>query len=187
MLRTSRQSIAVDLPALDEALLHAKRMSCRRCGRTGMVIGHGFLMGYAEHGSERVVRGRRFVCSKRFRRSGCGRTFSVRIATVIAGFSVRTCTLSRMLLAVVSGICRKAAWERQGPRGLCLRSGYRLWRALLAAQSHLRTTLCARCPPPSCSDRRPLVQLLDHLRCVLGSTQCVLASFQHTFQRHLFG
>jgi hypothetical protein len=141
-------------------------------------------MGYAEAGSERVVRGRRLLCSNRRRRTGCGRTWSVRIASVIAGFCVRTAALSHLLSAVVRGASLKAAWTTRPP-GLSMRSGYRLWRRLRAAQSHLRTVLCSACPPPPCSDARPLAQLLMHLQHALGTASCVFASFQLTFQRHL--
>jgi hypothetical protein len=151
-----------------------------------MVVGHGLLVGYAEHGNEHVVRGRRLLCSRRFRRSGCGRTFSVRLASVLAGFVVRSRTLSRLLESVVGGLCRKAAWE-QAASGLTLRSGYRLWARLLAVQSHVRTLLCGMRPPPASSDVRPVAQMLAHLRQVIGHASCVLAGFQLAFQRSLFG
>ena len=172
---------------LDELLLGARTMPCPHCHRTGMVVGHGLLFGYAEHGSELVVRGRRFLCSRRFRRSGCGRTFCVRLATVVAGFSVRTHALSRTLLAVVEGLCLKAAWERISS-GLSLRSGYRLWRRLLDSQSHVRTRLCSRGPPPACSDSRPLAALIAHLQHAFGKEcPCLCAEFQLELQSHLFG
>jgi hypothetical protein len=184
---TRRHRFVRDQRELDEVLASARQMICPHCHRVGMLIGHGLLMGYAEHSSDRVVRGRRFLCSKRFCRSGCGRTFSMRIASVIANFTVRTCTLSRMLLAVVGGLCLKAAWERNVSSGLALRSGYRLWRRLQLAQSHLRSALCTLGPPPSCSHSQPLAQLAVHLQQTLGSTDCLFAAFQLTLQRPLFG
>jgi hypothetical protein len=171
---------------LDTVLAEAKQISCPHCRRIGMVVGHGLLRGYTEHGSDRVVRGRRLLCSRRYRRSGCGRTFAVVVASVLAGFTARTGTISRFLESVVGGLCRKAAWE-QVSSGLTLRSGYRLWRCLLAAQSNIRTALCGLAPPPVLSDPRPVAQLLAHLRQVFGATACLLASFQLVFQRCLLG
>ena len=171
---------------LAEVLHHAKQHGCPHCRRTGTLIGHGLLFGYAEHGSERVLRGRRLLCSKRHRRPGCGRTWSVRLTSVIAGFSVRTAALSHLLSAVVQGIGRKATWTAQAP-GLSTRSGYRLWRRLCAAQSHIRTALCSLCPTPPSKDPRPIAQLLAHLEHALGTAHCVLASFQLTFQRSVLG
>jgi hypothetical protein len=175
-----------DRQALDETLAEAKQISCPHCHRTGMLVGHGLLMGYAERSSDREVRGRRLLCSGRLRRSGCGRTFSVLIATVIAGFAVRTRILSRLLEAVVGGSCRKAAWEQIGT-GLSLRSGYRLWARLMGAQSRVRTMLCAIGPPPAIIDARPVAQMLAHLRHALAPSECVLGSLQLALQRDVFG
>ncbi len=180
-----------DPQALDELLARAKQTACPRCHRTGMLVGHGFLTGYAEHGNEREVRGRRLLCSARFRRSGCGRTFAVLLATVVAGFTVRTPTISALLEAVVAGLSRKAAWERAqassgAAPGLSLRSGYRLWARLRAAQSRIRTALCHRAPPPATADARPIAQMLAHLRATFAAVDCLLAAFQLALQRGVF-
>jgi hypothetical protein len=187
MADNQRRRFVQDRWELDGALAEAKQISCPHCHRAGMVVGHGVLMGYAEHGGERVVRGRRLLCSRRYRRSGCGRTFVVLLATVLAGFVVRTGTLSRLLESVAGGMCRKVAWEGGGTPGLTLRSGYRLWARLLGAQSRIRTALANVGPPPVSTDPRPIAQMLAHLRQVLGATGCVFAAFQFLFQRDLFG
>lgn len=181
-----------DRQALDELLTRANQIACPQCCRAGTLVGHGLLVGYGEAGSAHEVRGRRFLCSARFRRSGCGRTFSVLIASVVAGFTVRTSTLSAFLDAVVGGITRKAAWERvqnaasELPR-LSLRTGYRLWDRLVAAQMSIRTALCGLAAPPATTDERPIAQTLAHLGHVLAPTSCVLAAFQLTLQRAVFG
>lgn len=157
-----------------------------------MLVGHGFLTGYAERGGDREVRGRRLLCSARFRRSGCGRTFSVLIATVVAGFTVRTPTISALLDGVVGGLNRNAAWARvQTPTGsapgLSLRSGYRLWARLVATQSRVRTALARLTPPPPTTDARPIAQVLSHLHHAFVGAGCVLAAFQLAFQCGVFG
>jgi hypothetical protein len=172
--------------ALDDVLRDAKQQRCPRCRRSGTLIGHGLVRGYAEHGSERVVRGRRLLCSRRGRRSGCGRTLCVRISSVLAGFCARTWTLSRLLIAVVTGLCIKAAWSTRCACSLSLRSSYRLWKRFAAAQTQLRTVLCTASPPPDCEHAQPLAQLLVHLQHILGLDECVLARFQLVFQQPVF-
>lgn len=175
-----------DLHALDEARAQAKLTACPHCGRVGTLIGHGKLVGYEERSSARVVRGQRLFCSNRRRRPGCGHTLSVLLSTTIKHFIARTPTLSRMLERVAMGSSPKAAWEHDAI-GAPLRTGHRLWRRLALAQSHLRSTLSERCSAPACDDANPLVQTLAHLRAAIGKTDCVLASFQVTFQRCVFG
>lgn len=181
-----------DRLTLDEVLARAKQTECPRCHRAGMLVGHGLLTGYAEHGDQREIRGRRFLCSSRFRRSGCGRTFSILIATVVSGFTVRTPTISGLLEAVVGGLTRRAAWQRcqasagDAP-GLSLRSGYRIWDRLIAAQSRIRTALSGMTPPPTIADPHPIAQMLAHIRHAISGVGCVFAGFQLAFQRGVFG
>jgi hypothetical protein len=180
-----------DRHALDQLLARIKQMACPRCHRTGMLVGHGLLTGYGERGNDREIRGRRWLCSARFRRMGCGRTSSVLIATVVARFTVRTPAISALLEAIVGGLSPKAAWERTqacagSAPGLSLRSGYRLWSHLLAAQSRIRTALCALAPPPTTNDARPVAQMLAHLRHTFTGAECLFARFQLALQTGVF-
>jgi hypothetical protein len=170
-----------DLRALD-----AKVLACPHCGLYGTLNAHGWLSGYAEIGSARIVRGRRLYCSRRFRRPGCGRTLSVLFGNMLAGFTVTTRTLARFVFAVVAGACRKAAWERAAGAGLSLRSGYRLWERLDRAQAALRTRLCRISAPPPTHSVLPMAQLITHLSAIFGSAEHALSRFQRHFQVSLF-
>lgn len=169
---------------LDECLRTAKLRQCPHCKRTGTLIGHGFLRGYAEHGSERVIRGRRLFCSDRFRQSGCGRTVAILLDTVLRAFSIRPRTLFEFAAAVVSGTSRRAAWHRVAA-GCSLSRGYRLWQRLLGAQSALRTRLLSVCSPPLSKAPEPLAQLLEHFRVALGPCECPFCAFQSQLQSPL--
>jgi hypothetical protein len=175
-----------DRRELDDVLSRAKLLECPRCGRAGTLIGHGYVRGYAEHTNDRVIRGRRLLCSRRHRRSGCGHTRSVYVASIIRDFVVGSHTLSRMWQGIVDGCCPKIAWERSRP-DLCLRSAYRLWKRLLAAQSHIRTATATFCAPPASDDVRPFAQLFEHLNLLTEpAVDCVIARFQLATQKHLF-
>jgi hypothetical protein len=165
--------------------LDPKALACPRCGLYGTLNAHGWLSGYAEIGSARVLRGRRLYCSDRFRRPGCGRTFSVLLSRMIAGFTATTETLARFVRAVVAGTCRKAAWERVARAGLVPRSGYRLWRRLDRAQSTLRSRLSRLCPPPDTRSALPMAQLVAHLDVALGPADDVFARLQSRLQTSL--
>lgn len=169
---------------LDQFRLELKLLQCPHCKRVGCLITHGFLLGYADDSSDVVVRGRRFYCSKRFQKLGCGRTFSVVFANVLVGFVVRTDTLWRFLLAVLNRYSRKAAWEQAAPR-FSMTSGYRLWKRLARSQFRIRTLCLGKRAPPQTVACEPLLQLIEHLR-ALFPTADALAEFQKHFQTSLF-
>jgi hypothetical protein len=173
-------------PVPPPAQLGIQLWACPHCGRMGTLIGHGYLRGYAEQGQDVIVRGRRVFCSDRHRRPGCGRTFSLLIATLLAGFLVTTLTLFRFVEQVLAGLTRRTAWHAAAQGALSSSSGYRLWRRLDREQSHLRARLCREATPLSCAHREPVAELVAHLQAVLAGATCPFAAFQGRFQEDLF-
>jgi len=164
--------------------LTLKWRRCPNCSRTGSLIGHGFLRGYCATGQKRVVRGRRFFCSDRFRKVGCGRTFSVLLSDMLRGFVVTATILWRLLAQIENGQSPNAAWRAVGEE-FSVESGHRLLRHLKRSQSRLRTVLCRVRPPPRCASTNPLMQLTAHFRETFPLSSCPLASFQNHFQEPL--
>ncbi len=74
----------------------SKLLACPHCRRIGWLIGHGFLRGYASNGRDQRLRGRRFFCSNRNRRRGCGRTCSVLLSIFLFRRTVRALHLWRL-------------------------------------------------------------------------------------------
>jgi hypothetical protein len=184
---------------LSAVLDGCKLVACPHCRRTGFLIGHGLLRGYAERSSDVVVRGRRVFCSNRGRRAGCGRTFCIALTSVLPGFLVRTLTLWRFIIVVLRGCTRRAGWLVVAGGALSLSSGYRLWQRFVAVQTTLRVRLCREVSAPASTARDPLAQLLAHLDLVVAAetaTQCAwsqgadrqdpFSAFQQRFQRGLF-
>ena len=167
---------------LDASLLNAKLLLCPHCKRSGTFIGHGFLRGYAEHGSERVIRGRRLFCSDRFLRQGCGRTVAILLDCVMPRFNVRAATLFAFAKAVVEGTSRRAAWLGAAVSAASLSSGYRLWGRLLGAQCYLRTKLTSLGSPPASAMTEPLAQLLEHFASALAICNGPFEQFQSQLQ-----
>lgn len=157
-----------DAAELHRVLDVAKGYACQHCGRGGTFNGHGLLRGYSEAGAAGQVRGRRLLCSRRGRRPGCGRTWSILLAERMRGFIVTTKTLVLFAMAVVGGASRKAAWEQCVGGAMSLRSGYRLWVRLHRAQAALRAPLWRVSPPPPSESRHPLEQFLAHVHVATG-------------------
>lgn len=155
----------VDFQSLSE---HTKVCACRHCGRVGTLIGHGFLRGYAEQSSTRIARAKRFFCSNRGRRRGCGRTDSSFIADFVPLFTITTLTMwslfSRMSKAHSVVSTSQAA---QFP--LCSRSAYRIANRLKCASLHWRSWLAELGTSLSSTASRPLAQLHDQLLAALGA------------------
>lgn len=136
----------IELAALSR---QTKTWACPHCQQTGQVNRHGWLRGLAAAGpGKTAVRGRRFFCSNRGRRRGCGRTFSVRFATVLAGATVRTGTLWRFLVARFGGASVLGAWTQAGS-GFSLEATYRWWRRWRRGENPMRTRLWRGREPPS--------------------------------------
>ena len=142
----------------DEAALarlgdEARQWRCPHCGRRSTLNAHGRLRGGAENlPGKDALRGRRFFCSNRGRRPGCGRTCSVHLSQMLRGASVRIGALWRFCRARLAGLGVLAAWE-QARTGFSIESAYRWWRRWQQAASTLRTHLWrGREPPGSLAD-----------------------------------
>jgi len=167
----------------DEAALarlgdQAKRWACPHCRRQGTLNAHGALRGVAEAAPGKDARrGRRFFCSDRGRRPGCGRTCSVLLAQMLRGASVRTGSLWRLCRARLAGLGSLAAWE-QARTGFSLESAHRWWRRWRQAGPALRTHLWRGREPPD--------SLAEALTALYGEAD-PLAGFQVRTQRAWFG
>ncbi len=139
---------AKDEDQLEELSRHAKAWACPYCRRFGTFNRHGALRGLSEDGpGKEALRGRRFFCSNRFQRNGCGRTFSILLSTMIAGASVRTRILWRFYLGKLSGSSVAAAWE--GLRSaFSLEAAHGWWRRWRKGQFALREILSRGRGPP---------------------------------------
>jgi len=165
-----------------------KQTPCPHCMTVGTLNRHGVLFGFDDSSPQRkTLRARRIFCSNRHRRPGCGRTFSVWIASKLRRSSLTSGTLWRFLqLAVGAGI---AAAIRGGHCQRSDRTWQRIWKRFDLAQSRIRTALLSRGPPPigsHASARRPAAaQVLAHLHAAFNQVACPIAAFQQATQSFL--
>ena len=167
---------AKDEVEVSELGRQAKQWTCPHCGRHGTLNAHGALRGNAEDACGKdALRGRRFFCSNRERRPGCGRTFSILLATIIAGASVRSGCLWRFIRGRFETGSVLSAWE--GLRSVfSVEAAYRWWRRWQRGQFELRALLCRTRDPP------PEGTLPGHLAAVYGADDPI-AAFQLAEQR----
>jgi hypothetical protein len=152
-----------------------KLTRCPHCHVVGALIRHGFLYGYshAQPGPP-TRRGRRFLCSNRHRRPGCGRTFSICPPDTLRRLSLGTAALWRFLQAAVAGTLAAATAAITD----CCRSD-RTWHRFRLGQSRLRTALANRCAPPALpACHCPAAHVLAHLQTAFPEAGCPIAAFQ---------
>ena len=162
-----------------------KQTACPHCNTVGMLIRHGTLSGFDDRTPQRrAIRARRVFCSNRYRRRGCGRTFSVRLAHTIRRLSLSTRTLWTFLRRAVVGTIAAAVRDANCPRSE--RTLQRIWKRFDRGQSAIRTALLSRGPPPELpadSARRPAAaQVLAHLRATFPHDDCPIAAFQRAMR-----
>jgi hypothetical protein len=158
-----------------------KLVACPHCRRVGMLVRHGYLRGYDDTSPRRkTVRARRVFCSNRHRRTGCGRTFSVWMASKIRRLSLTSWSLLVFLQRAAAGSLAAAIRETNASRSD--RTLRRIWKRFDRGQSRLRTALHGRAPPPeslSPPARRPdAAQVLAHLHAAFPDVDCPIAAFQ---------
>ena len=187
MARVDGVRFATDEAELEKLGERAKLRRCPHCHQLGAMNSHGFLRGYSLLGSSSMIRGRRFFCSNRGRKSGCGRTVSVLLKMMIANFMVTTALLASFVSRVLRGDSRRASWLAASAGVFSERSGYRLWHRLCRAVPHLRTQLVRCLPPPTSQATEPIGHVVEHIRvCAPDANEDVFAAFQKHFQCGVF-
>jgi hypothetical protein len=169
---------------LQEFYHRLKLYPCPHCKATGYLILHGFLYGYPESpSSELIVRGRRFFCSNKHRRKGCGRTFSILEAVFIARFNIQSKTLWMFLVNLLGGMNIHEAFTNSA-RFLSPSSAYRIRKRFILHQSSLRTSLFQNLPLSktySCQTK-PEFHTIELLRSIFPLPSCPVTEFQTSFQ-----
>jgi hypothetical protein len=166
---------AQDEAQLDALGRQAKAWVCPHCGEAGTVNRHGSLRGCGEgQAGKQAERGRRFFCSNRGQRDGCGRTFSILLSQMIGGATVRSRELWRFYRAKFSGQSALAAWASLRS-GFSVEAAYGWWRRWSRGQCALRAWLCRGRAPPVGS-------VADALAAVFGADDPI-AGFQASAQR----
>lgn len=156
---------------------------CPHCNLSGFLILHGYLYGYSEYSnSQLITRGRRFFCSNRNNKSGCGKTFSVLTAGLLPKFIIGAQSLWRFFVNIKYGLSLACAFRRSGCK-MSQSSVYRLFKKFAINQARIRSFLTRINDPPAADHvKSPLIQTILHLNHVFASSACPITEFQHRFQ-----
>ena len=161
-----------------------KRRRCPHCAQTGFLICHGYLRGYGLEAMP-AVRGYRFFCSNRWRKRGCGRTFTVLLAHVLPRRHTPAPRLFSFLLLMLSCAGVRQAWTRMRA-GPSLSTLYRLWRAVAGQTMEIRRRLTQLVPPPDGDAMADNTRwTIRHIQRAFAGLHCPVSSYQHRFQRPL--
>lgn len=149
----------------------------------GALILHGILYGQILLEVEtKQKKGHRIFCSNRNRRQGCGKTFPLRMATVIRSTSIKTQQLRTFLQNLCSGTPIIHALEIE-PCYYSTSSRYRLYHKFKRRQPAIRTKLSELSRPPTIHEsKNPLLETFEHLKAAFKDAPCCIAAFQNHFQ-----
>ena len=173
---------------LNQFYCRLKNIRCPHCRKIGYLILHGFLYGYCEKSYHaRIKRGRRFFCSNRNRRKGCGRTFSILNARYIKGYSITSKSLSHFLSNIARGLTK--------PKALSLlyttftrSSAYRLYSRFKIGLSHIRALLFSLTGKIKfINAANPVLETIFHLKTAFQENDNFVLAFQLHFQKSFFG
>ncbi len=148
------------------------------------MILHGTLLGYSENDdNQKSCRGRRVFCNNRKKHNnGCGHTFSVWAADKLRRLRIGAKSLWAFFKLVI-GLGNTAQALRAAKLDLSISSAYRIWKRFVNGQSHIRSALNTRCPPPDMPHaRQPAAQTIAHLEAAFSAETCPIAAFQYQLQ-----
>lgn len=170
-----------ELARIKESL---KLCACPFCHMVGALICNGKLKGYRKSQNDpEEIRGQRVICnSRRKRKPGCGRTFSIVSTGMLLNFCITAQGLWSFLIDVLKK-GNKAEAFKPLTDSLHPSSAYRIWRRFSQAQSRIRGYLTRHCPRPKLTVTRcAATQTIAHLASVFTRHPCPIAAFQERFQ-----
>lgn len=157
-----------------------KLKKCPYCKVTGYLNLHGFLYGYDETQNNRAKRGRRFYCSNRHCRKGCGRTFSLLKSVFLRFFRTSASVLWIFIKNREKGKSLAGSWKKTG-LSISTSFLFSLAKRLTINQSHILTHLF------KLSDFNITRNFFSQLQCLLDKENPISAFqdyFQVDFLRH---
>lgn len=169
---------------LDDIRRCLKFQPCPHCGISGMLILHGYIYGYNEYRSRRVIKGRRIFCSNRNRRKGCGRTVSYRFTEFIRRTIASSATAWNFFSSILHGSSIEKAYNSiDAEYAISLSVFLRLWKRFKLKTPDIRTILADNYTIHKTSVTCPYRETIHHLSLLTSdANENPIEIFQEKFQ-----
>lgn len=162
--------------------INIKGITCSKCGKSGCLVIHGYLSGYAETGDKMIIRGIRLLCNDRYRRGGCGKTHSIFSFELIKSHMIRTTSLWEFFKGISRGLSKKDSLKRSKlsfSSSLCYNIISRFKTKLL----EIRNNLCRIMKAPIVTGiKDPLIETIIHLKYAFHAEVNPVRAYQKFFQ-----
>lgn len=154
-----------DIATLHQKTLQLKEERCLHCQQTHQQVSHGFVYKKQVRGEPYPV-GKRIFCSNRRRRTGCGRTTQLYVASVIRYLHYAGTVIIAFALAMMKGLSIVTAYHQATGTEIS-RNAYRWMNRLMKQCSFYRSLL----HQPRLKDSASLIHpVTSSRRCLVSST-----------------
>lgn len=160
---------------------HQNQLECTHCAKSDQFVSHGII--YKQRSSSRVQKvGKRILCSKRYGRQGCGRTFQIYIANEIPSLRYGSAHLLVFITALIAKSTIETAYLQATGQSES-RNAWRWLNKLMVKLSEYRTFLKSRkegCFNQTHSNSNQLKHLLPTLARLFASANngCVVVQMR---------
>ena len=156
---------------------------CPHCQKSSSLVKHGYIWGVdysSKQPDSKIIRARRFFCSNKGTRCGCGKTVTVYHFHSIPKTSILAPLLWQWLQIVLDGFSIHSAWYYSGIK-FSLSTAYRLWHKAKTHISYWKSQLVRLTDWSTISGTSVLGQVLNHFKSAFEAEP--FASLQLRFQR----
>ena len=163
---------------------HSDSLQCHQCRASGQLVSHGFVFKQRSRRlSERV--GKRVLCSNRYGRSGCGRTFQLYLDSEVPCLQYGAAQLTAFIVAILANLSVVRAYQcavgctetRHGWRWI-----NRLMGRLMEYRCAVKTAILPALPTISSRCRRLQLLLPTLAALPTSAVRCPCSDFQHNTQ-----
>ena len=101
-----------DLTAIQQMTMQLENELCINCGKDHQLVSHGFIYKKIATSTEPVAVGKRTICSKRYGRTGCGRTMQLYLNSRVRYLHYAGCCVVAFACLLMAGVTISQAYQK---------------------------------------------------------------------------